>query len=167
MIAAVEAPSVIIQTTRQLLVLEQEASNTQALSSLYSVVMTTTMPVRAEAISRPSGFGVSHQGTSSNADSLYVLSDFIPTTTVGFEGSLGGYLEYLPGSEYRLADMTSSSELKTLDIALWWQDRYGTLRPLNMPPNTAASIKLLLRKKSLGVFAEVPSAIPSRATVKR
>ena len=88
--------------------------------------------------------------------SSLLLEILLYLTTVGFEGSLGGYLEYLPGSEYRLADMTSSSELKTLDIALWWQDRYGTLRPLNMPPNTAASIKLLLRKKSLGVFAEVP-----------
>ena len=111
--------------------------------------MTTTMSVRAEQMSRPPAFNVSGTGNNGNSESLQILSDFIPSTNIGLEATMGGYLEYIPAGEYRLCDFTSTSALKTIDIALWWSDRYGQLRPLNMPPNTCASIKLLLRRKDV------------------
>ena len=137
------------ENTYKYIYIDQEYPNTQGINDLQSIVMTTTMSVRAEQMSRPPAFNVSGTGNNGNSESLQILSDFIPSTNIGLEATMGGYLEYIPAGEYRLCDFTSTSALKTIDIALWWSDRYGQLRPLNMPPNTCASIKLLLRRKDV------------------
>ena len=126
----------------------QEFSCTQNINSFQSIVLTTSqIPLRAEIVSRPPVYGVASAGIPSNADTMQILSDFLPESQVGWEASRSGYLEYLPSAEYRFTDLVSDDPLKTLNLQVWWTDKSGTMRPLNLPPNSQATMKLMLRKK--------------------
>ena len=145
--------AIVMNSVTGWIAVDQEVANTQAINSFQSIVITTAMiPVRAEVISKPPAFGIAAFGTQGNNASLQVLSDFLPSTTIGYEGQAQSYVEYIPSGEYRMSDLLGTNSISTLDLACWWTDRSGTLRPLNMPPNTSASIKLLLRRKGTQSF---------------
>ena len=60
-------------------------------------------------------------------------------------------VEYNPGAEYRLIDMNSTTNLNRLDVIVYWKDRFGGLRPFELQPRCAASMKLVFRRKDFSV----------------
>jgi hypothetical protein len=127
----------------------QEYSSTSTWSAVASIVLTTTMPIVGTIQGVPQVFGSQTSLTNSSANvSLNVLSDF--------EVALNNGREYQPSVNYgpnfyRLIPMVSNNSLHTIDITGYWKDIYGNLHTFTIGSNSNCNIKLLFRKRYLGV----------------
>ena len=129
----------------------QEFPNLQGFNSLVNITLTTRgIPIQSEAVSIPSGSGAHTTGAGDGT--ALILTDFMPTTTVGFESTRQRFVYYVPSSEYRLIELLSQSPLKVIDLQIYWTDLNGTLRPLMLRPNTFCSVKLLFRRKDFASY---------------
>ena len=112
---------------------------------ISSIVFTSnTLPVVATNVSTPSSLGnLSSNGNNQN------LANIITDFEVGIDAnnSYRNSILYSPQSEYRLFSMNSSQPLNSIDISVWWKDKYGFLSPFKLGPGSFANIKLLFRKK--------------------
>jgi hypothetical protein len=94
-------------------------------------------------------FGSATTMTNTSANfSVNVISDF--------EVSLNSGKEWLPSvnyvpSIYRLIPMTSNNPLHEVNITAYWRDIYSNLHEFKIGSNSNCNIKLLFRKKYLGV----------------
>jgi hypothetical protein len=52
---------------------------------------------------------------------------------------------------YRLIDLSGHQAQNTMQISVFWSDVYNNLHPLNLCSGGNASIKMMFRKKSLGL----------------
>lgn len=75
-----------------------------------------------------------------------ILTDFSPSNNVNDERSV---YQYFPTSQYRLIDMISNTNLKKINLQVWWQDRNEDLRPIYLPWNSQINIKLGFFNKNL------------------
>ena len=131
--------------------MSQEFPNLQAFNSLVNITLTTRgIPIQSEAVSIPSGSGAHTTGAGDGT--ALILTDFMPTTTVGFESTRQRFVYYVPSSEYRLIELLPQSPLKVIDLQIYWTDLNGTLRPLMLRPNTFCSVKLLFRRKDFASY---------------
>ena len=131
---------------------EQEFPNLQGFNSLVNITLTTRgIPIQSEAVSIPSGTGAYTTGKGDGT--ALILTDFMPTTSVGFESTRQRFVYYVPSSEYRLIELMSNSPLKVIDLQIYWTDLNGTLRPLMLRPNTFCSVKLLFRRKDFASYS--------------
>ena len=131
--------------------LSQEFPNLQGFNSLVNITLTTRgIPIQSEAVSIPSGTG--SYTTGSGDGTALILTDFMPTTSVGFESTRQRFVYYVPSSEYRLIELLSNSPLKVIDLQIYWTDLNGTLRPLMLRPDTFCSVKLLFRRKDFASY---------------
>jgi hypothetical protein len=127
----------------------QEFTSTSKWSCVQSVVLTTNMPIVGTIQGIPQVFGSETSLTNSSANvSLNVISDF--------EVQLSNGKEWLPNINYvpqiyRLVPMVSNNALHTVDITAYWKDIYNNLHQFNISANTNCNIKLMFRKKYLGV----------------
>ena len=132
--------------------LSQEFPNLQGFNSLVNITLTTRgIPIQSEAVSIPSGSG--SYSTGKGDGTALILTDFMPTTSVGFESTRQRFVYYVPSSEYRLIELLSNSPLKVIDLQIYWTDLNGTLRPLMLRPNTFCSVKLLFRRKDFASYS--------------
>ena len=131
---------------------QQEFPNLQGFNSLVNITLTTRgIPIQSEAVSIPSGTG--SYSTGKGDGTALILTDFMPTTSVGFESTRQRFVYYVPSSEYRLIELLSNSPLKVIDLQIFWTDLNGTLRPLMLRPNTFCSVKLLFRRKDFASYS--------------
>jgi hypothetical protein len=128
-------------------VVTQEIPNLQAFCPMRSVVLATqSIPVAQEAISTPDG-EKSFKGAGANNASISYLTDMVVPTNIGFESTRQRFV-YYDANPYRLADMKSSTPMKSLDLQVRWVDDYGVMRPLQLGLGTSCSVKLMFRLKS-------------------
>ncbi len=117
----------------------------QAISSLWSwndlvsIVVTSSLPTLPEVISGP----ISENG---KATTRQIFTDFVPQIQSGTE--IRNSIVYTPTAEYRLVNMISTAELRSMSFDFWWQDPQQNLWRILLDPLDSASMKILFRKKS-------------------
>lgn len=120
-------------------VVYQAVSSLWSWNDLVSIVLTSNLPTLPEVISGP----ISDNG---KATTRQIFTDFTPTVESGTE--LRNEVVYFPTAEYRLVNMISSTELRSIGFQYWWQDADQNLFPILLDPFDSASMKILFRKKS-------------------
>lgn len=84
------------------------------------------------------------QGVSS---SLPVITDFTPA--IELAGQQRSVAYYYPQSQYRLIDMISTRPLQSIDLRIFWQDKFNNIYPLLLTVLQSASVKLIFVRKDL------------------
>lgn len=132
----------------------QEAISTDSLwSPIQALVFTSTLlPIQNESAGPPIDLGGSNLGFSSAT----VRSAFEPIITdivlpLGDKGAIDyrGFIYYVPTAEYRLADFTANTEIRNIDIQVFYRNRLdNNLYPVQMYNQSNVSLKFMFRKKS-------------------
>jgi hypothetical protein len=113
-----------------------------------SIVFTTTqIPVCASIQSKPAIFNSTSNESqiNTNQKTLQVLTDLQVGLDLGYETKPD--IQYVPSAEYRLISLQSNQPLKSYDISVYWKDSASNLYPFYLSSGSAASIKILFRKK--------------------
>jgi hypothetical protein len=108
-------------------------------SSLKSIIITSINLKTKEEL-------IQNQFTINQNSSLQILTDFEPHATSLSE--IRAWQNY-NANIYRKVDLTSSSEIKNIDIQIYWSDKDNNIYRLKIPPTYYFSIKLLFVKKDL------------------
>jgi hypothetical protein len=126
-------------------------------SNFTGIVFLTGMPVNTESLpavtatpnASPSDTApVANQGVLTTSDnSRPILTDFEIGSTVAD----GTPAQYFPQGPYRLTNLTTNGPLNYINFQIFWQDRSLNLYPLIISPEDYASVKIMFRKKSLGL----------------
>jgi hypothetical protein len=116
------------------------------------VFTSTLLPIQNESGGPPNELGTGNLGFSSAT----VRSAFEPIITdivlpLGDKGAIDyrGFIYYAPTAEYRLADFTANTEIRNIDIQIYWRNRLdNTLYPVPLYNQSNVSLKFMFRKKS-------------------
>lgn len=119
-------------------------------SPVSSIVLcSNTLPITGTIQGAPKVFNSVSNSQSSANNSMKVISDF----TVALDNIGNGYrpsVDYSPVI-YRMVDMIGHSPITYLDIQLYWKDIYNNFYPMTLGSNQSCNIKILFRKKILGI----------------
>lgn len=135
-------------STITLISLPQEISTISDMSPLDSIVFTTTsIPILPQQSTLPKVITSSNQVVSGNGlpNITNVLTDF--QIALSASNHYKPEISYAPPGEYRLIDMYSNSDLRRIDLQVFWKDKKGVFHPLLLYPGCAASVKFLFRHK--------------------
>lgn len=112
------------------------------------VFVTSTIPIRSEAIPSQSGIASPFVTNATTASAFRpILTDFQLLVNEGPEAR--SYAQYFPSGEYRLVDVTGTNPLVNIDLKVYWQDKFQNLYPIYINPLDTLDIKILFRKKSI------------------
>jgi hypothetical protein len=113
-----------------------------------SIVFTTQqLTVVPELFAKPVSLGPGDtQNVGTNADSYYILADYTTDLKSGTEYKPN--ISYQPNAEFRLVDLYGEQPLNSLQINMFWKDKFGILHPLFLEAGGTAYIKILFRKKT-------------------
>lgn len=103
-------------------------------------IVSNLLPINNEFIPAPSG---QDQNT---LNSKGVLKDFIPLYENGPEART--MLNFVLEGPYQLINLNSNYPINSLDISVYWEDRYGNTYLLSIPYNQLLTIKLVFIKRS-------------------
>ena len=106
------------------------------------IILSNTIPIRAETLSGKPG-----DPTSGQSVSMPVLFDFIPTRN--FLTQVSSVVQYENKGEHRLIDLIGQNPLKNINISLGWEDYLGNIYPLYITSYKSVNIKLGFFKKEL------------------
>lgn len=137
----------------QFYVMEQDYPNLNNWKALNTIVLqSASFPFRAEAITAPTAFGVSSSTDSTSSATFSILTDFQAPTDVGYEYRQG-YVFYTPSGEYRLTDLMGEGGAMNaaFDLKVMWTDRYFNMHPLELPAGCNVQVKIMFRRKDVGV----------------
>lgn len=106
------------------------------------LLKTDCIPINTEFL--PSGFGtnineatiLNSQGILANFDIIYTSANVKPLS-----------IQYIITGVYKLIDLTGDSGIDTIDIKIFWYDRYNNLYPLHLDIGDALSLRLVFIKK--------------------
>jgi hypothetical protein len=131
------------------LYMEQEYSTTALFSAVKSLVFSTGLiPVVPTLVSVPTIYGsqsnLLNVGNNSNFNT--VLTDFEVENSQYKPSVL-----YNPQSEYRLLDLISNTPLSSVQISLYWKDKFGNLYPFYLSSGNNCNIKILFRKREFNI----------------
>ena len=79
---------------------------------------------------------------------MKVISDF--TVALDNSNSYRPSVDYSP-TIYRMVDLIGHSPITYIDIQLYWNDIYSNFYPMTLGSNQSCNIKILFRKKILGI----------------
>ncbi len=128
----------------------QEYPNLVDFNSFSGIVIKTgNIPVRTESVPLPQKFGSTFNAYNGIAHYEPIVTDFDATTDLGFENMSA--ITYVPLGEYRMVDLMSDQELKSLSFSIYWKDQYGNLYPLLVARNSVISMKILFRHKAFNI----------------
>lgn len=117
----------------------QEYTTLSLWTSLNKIVLTSnSIPIISEYTP------TNNSGISST---LPIITDFTPQIELAGQSRSIAY--FVPTTQYRLVDMTSSEQLNTIDLKIYWQDKRQNLYPLFLSQFQEANIKIGFFKKSL------------------
>lgn len=127
----------------------QEYSTAPLWCPISSIVFTTSLlPITPSLVSVPKTFGSNSSLISSGNNSAInsILTDFEVALTKGTE-----YLpqiNYTPAGEYRLIDLIGNNPLSSIELTVYWMDKFNNLHPFYLNSGCSANLKLMFRKKS-------------------
>lgn len=102
------------------------------------------LPTEPEIIPIPNYNGINSATNTYNTTS--VVKDFVPFYENGPE--FRTFINFRYNGSYELIDMNSNSPINTVDINVYWLDRYGNKYLLSIPYNQILTIKFCFIKKS-------------------
>lgn len=126
----------------------QEYATTPLWNPIQSLVFTTNLlPVVPELTAAPIRFGNTGSFTSSgnNANLTNTLTDFEVALQKGSE-----YLptvNYVPAGEYRLIDLFGTSPVNSINVNIYWRNRFGALTPVTLASGGNCNLKIMFRRK--------------------
>jgi hypothetical protein len=136
--------------------LTQEYPGTSAWTPVESLVVTTSaIPIIPEQVSAPGVVGGSNFG-SLNSLSPAAFQPIIADIAIDeIQGSEDWRKDIIwkPSAEFQMVSFTNvSSPLNVIDLAIWWRNRLdNNLYPLRLVNGSSVSVKLLFRRKQMGV----------------
>ena len=137
-------------------VLEQEYLSTDSLwSPIGSIVFTSTlMPVMNEQTGPPIELGTSNTNFSAptvrSAFDPIITDIVVPLSDKGAH-DYRSFIYYNPTAEYRLADFTTHTSIRQIDIQVFWRSRLtNELYPIQMFNQSSVSIKVMFKKIGAG-----------------
>ena len=110
----------------------QEYQTLSLLNEYRSIVITTTMPIVSEML-----------GTQ-NDNFRTILTDFLIPPSIDDRETL----QYSPQGELKYYDFNTTSELRNIDIQIFYMDQRSILYPIYIPFNKSLTLKLQFRRKS-------------------
>jgi hypothetical protein len=123
----------------------QEYSSVALWTPVLSVVFcSNTLPIVPNQVSAPLLFidGQKYQNGGNNSDVAQVISDFVSDS-----GIYKPNIVYSPSAQYRLIELTGNRPIYTLDVSVYWKDRFGALNPFRIGSGCSATLKFLFTKK--------------------
>jgi hypothetical protein len=131
----------------------QEYPTASLWNPVVSIVFSTSlMPIVPELTAAPAifvgGSGFSSSGNNSNLTN--VLTDLEVPLTAGWETK--PTVNYTPNAEYRLCDLFGTSPVYSINVTVYWKDRFGNLFPLTLSSGGNANIKIMFRRKDFGAY---------------
>ena len=124
----------------------QEGSSSPLMNPIEAIVLTSNLPIVYEVIGLPNVYNSSTAPSGGGANTAPIICDFqIPFT------ALNNYrpnIDYQTTGEYRLLNLSGQSPINSIQISLYWRDKYQNLHQIMLGSNCGASIKLLFRRKS-------------------
>jgi len=129
----------------------QEYPTAPLWNPVVSIVFNTTlMPVVPELTAAPAVFtgGSGFTSSGNNANVTNVLTDLEVPLTFGWETK--PTVNYAPTAEYRLADLFGTSPVYSINVTVFWKDRFGALFPMTLASGGNANLKIMFRRKDYG-----------------
>lgn len=123
---------------------DQEYSTISNWSPLSSICFTSNnLPIYATQVSQPITYynGVVISNNTPN-NSEPIITDMATSDMVYKPNLL-----YVPGAQYRFIDMYGTSDIKSIDINVYWRDKQGVLFPFYLQSEGSCSLKLLFKLK--------------------
>jgi hypothetical protein len=104
-----------------------------------SIVFTSaTLPIHPTLSSPPKVYSSDGMNGTGVTNLSNTLTDF--EVPISATNSYRPEISYVPAGEYRLIDMYSNSNLNKIDLNVYWKDKYGNLKPLQLLPGCSASV---------------------------
>jgi len=134
----------------------QEYPGTTGWSPVDALIVTTSqIPIVAEQTTPPSLVGVSDTGFNrgvSEAAFQPILLDVTRRELTGTEDWRSNFV-YEATGEYRMISLTTqSTPISSVDLQAWWRNRLDdALYPLRLSNGSSLSVKLMFRRKQMGV----------------
>jgi len=129
----------------------QDYPTTPLWSPVKAVVFqSASLPIMPDLVGTPVVFNSDTALTvgGNNSNISLVMTDFVVNLVKGYEYEPN--ILYSP-SVYRLLDLFGNSPLSQLDVSVYWQNAFGEKIPLRLFSGTSCQIKILFRRKKLGV----------------
>ena len=127
----------------------QDFVSTQLWSCVQSIVLTSsTLPITGTMQGVSSINGTSNNINYNTNISVPIISDFEVAITTGLDYKPS--ISYSPNM-YRLIDLFGHSDITNINISAYWKDNQSNLHPLLIPANGNSNLKIMCRKKYLGV----------------
>lgn len=128
---------------------QQEYSTAPLWNPVKSIVFSTSlMPIIPELDSAPAiyngGSGFTSSGNNSNITNI--LTDLEVPLTLGYETK--PTINYAPQSEYRFTDLFGTNPVSSINITVYWKDKFAVLHPFQLASGGTANVKILFRSKS-------------------
>ena len=117
-----------------------------AVWNVFKAIQITSvfLPTEAEVIPIPNYRGINNATNTFNT--LSVVKDFVPFYENGPD--FRSFINFRYNGSYELIDMNSNVPISTIDINVYWLDRYGNRYLVSIPYNQVLSIKFCFIKKS-------------------
>lgn len=129
------------------LYVSQDYSTLQNWSSFKSIVFTTSsIPVNSEFVPQTISQGLATGNGTGAVSFRPILTDF--QISINSADNIRQQIDYFPQGPYRIVDLISNQPITKFDVNIYWTDLFDNLRPIEIGPNQAASIKFLFVRKS-------------------
>ncbi|NBX76930.1 MAG: hypothetical protein EBQ92_10285 [Proteobacteria bacterium] len=126
----------------------QEYPSISTWSPVSRIIFTSSnLPMNPSIVSAPRVFN-SIQGMNSSTSqttTLNVITDMEINISNGKE--VYPSVVYLP-YQYRLVDLCTRTQLNEFSIECYWADKYGNIRPFNLPSGCGCDMKLVFIRKA-------------------
>lgn len=110
-------------------------------NSLRSIVIQSSLPIRAEQLPSVKSGVINTNSTTANFSKI--LTDF----EIVDNGALRNNVTYFPQAEYRLVDLYGSDPLQNIHIDVFWRDKNLNLTRIFLNPLDSFDMKILFRRK--------------------
>lgn len=125
--------------------MSQQYPSLSSWNTFKSIQITSQfLPSESEIIPVPNFSGINNSANTFNT--LSVVKDFVPFYENGYE--FRSFINFRFSGAYELIDLNSNVPISTVDINVYWLDRYGNRYLVSIPYNQILSIKFCFIKKS-------------------
>ena len=141
------------------IVMTQDYSSTSTLWSPIDAIVfaTALLPVQNEQNAPPMRFGAKNVGNSS-ATAPSAFAPILTDVSLDLQADPTAYrqfINYVPTAEYRMSDFTTKTDIRSIDVSVFWRNRLdNSLYPMTMYNLASVSFKMMFRKKTSSRFGQ-------------